>query len=46
MNKRQKKKLETRLQMKYLRWYYPEIRSTLGLKTSNALGQARRYVSV
>ena len=40
MNKRQKKKLENRLQMEYLRWYYPEIRSTLGLKTSNALGQA------
>lgn len=40
MNKRQKKKLENRLQMEYLRWYYPEIRSRLGLNTANALGQA------
>ena len=39
MNKRQKKKLENRLRMEYLRWYYPEIRSTLGLKTLNAFGQ-------
>lgn len=40
MNKRQKKKLENRLRMEYLRWYYPEIRSTLRLKTVNALNQA------
>lgn len=40
MNKRQKKKLENRLRMEYLRWYYPEIHSTLRLKTLNAFGQA------
>lgn len=40
MNKRQKNKLENRLRMEYLRWYYPEIRSTLRLKTVNALNQA------
>lgn len=40
MNKRQKKKLENRLRMEYLRWYYPEIRSTLRLKTVNVLNRA------
>ena len=40
MNKRQKNKLENRLRMEYLRWYYPEIRSTLRLKTVNVLNRA------